>query len=275
MHTPMQDPKFDESRNPNIPAAGYRWIELKQMIGYLVVTVLVIWLAVEALIAAAPKLVSLEREQRRFAFIGTHLADSEDIVREPKLQALADDIAQRMNLPAGSLKVFLDKGETVNAYATFGGHIVLYRGLLEKLPDEATVAAVLAHEAAHVKHRDMLRGMSRSLLFSLAGYAVFGNDGSLNALMSADGLRYSRDLERRADEAAAHAVYARYGDVGGMIRVLDVLSSESGNEPPAWLSDHPHGSERSSNIRKLAANHHYPENGKTPPPNPFRQPEKP
>ena len=41
--------------------------------------------------------------------------------------------------------------DTVNAFATLGGHIVLYRGLLEKLKYEDELAMVIAHEIAHVK----------------------------------------------------------------------------------------------------------------------------
>ncbi|WP_304334502.1 M48 family metalloprotease, partial [Conchiformibius steedae] len=142
MHTPMQDPKFDESRNPNIPAAGYRFIELRQMVMYLLISAVGVWLLVEALIRLAPVLVSLERERQWFGFVGEIIAD-EHTHPDKGLQDLADDLAQRMQLPAGSVRVYRSDENTVNAFATFGGHIVMYQGLLDKLPDEESVAAVL------------------------------------------------------------------------------------------------------------------------------------
>lgn len=51
--------------------------------------------------------------------------------------------------------MLLSNLETVpNAYATFGGNVVLNRSLLNELPSEEAVAAVLAHEMGHIKHRN-------------------------------------------------------------------------------------------------------------------------
>ena len=50
-----------------------------------------------------------------------------------------------------------DPGGTFNAYATAGGQLVFYRGLLEAMPHENALATVVAHEIAHVAHRDPRR----------------------------------------------------------------------------------------------------------------------
>ena len=55
-----------------------------------------------------------------------------------------------------------DDDADVNAFATLGGHIVVYPGLLEAVPDENALAMVLAHEIAHVRHRHPIVGLSRS-----------------------------------------------------------------------------------------------------------------
>ena len=43
----------------------------------------------------------------------------------------------------------LDTG-TINAFSTPGGYVLISRGLLERLHNEAELAGVLAHEVAHV-----------------------------------------------------------------------------------------------------------------------------
>ena len=61
-----------------------------------------------------------------------------------------------------------DASDTVNAFATLGGHVVIYRGLLEKLPNENVVAMVVAHEIAHIKHRDPVAALGRGVAITLA-----------------------------------------------------------------------------------------------------------
>src|SRR5690606_13413368 len=47
----------------------------------------------------------------------------------------------------------IDDGE-INAYAAPGGYVLLTRGMYELLADDAELAAVIAHELAHVVQRD-------------------------------------------------------------------------------------------------------------------------
>jgi predicted Zn-dependent protease len=49
--------------------------------------------------------------------------------------------------------------EQVNAYSTPGGYVFVTRGALKKMHDEAELAAVLAHEIAHVQLRHIVNAM--------------------------------------------------------------------------------------------------------------------
>ena len=49
--------------------------------------------------------------------------------------------------------------EQVNAYSTPGGYVFITRGALNKMRDEAELAAVLAHEIAHVQLRHIVNAM--------------------------------------------------------------------------------------------------------------------
>lgn len=272
----FETPKLDESRNPNIGKQYSDKRELTHMAVYLAILVAVIWVLIETLIYFLPSWLTLEREQKWFAFVDKIIAEDKTI--SPKMQELADSLAQKMNLPKGSVRVFIDDDETVNAYATFGGNIVLYQGLLDKMPNEQAVAMVLAHEIAHVKHRDPLRATSRGLLIQLIFSGMTGGqvDGRILFLES---LRYSRDLERAADEAAVHAVVAHYGDAVGTVAAFETLA-EVGREnaqkmeqiePIEWLSSHPDTQERIENIQNIIQKNHYSENANAVRENLFQQ----
>ncbi len=240
--------EFDESKNPNISHDVSQLKELAHMGGYLCVAVVVFWLLVETLVYVLPSVVSLEREKRWLGGIGSELTRQENTRRDDKLQRLADDLAARMGVPSGVVEVWVSSGDTVNAFATFGGNVLMYQGLLDRLPDEEAVAAVLAHEIAHVKHRDPLRGSSRGLLFAVASAAVSGDTGMAQLAASLEGLRYSRTLEAAADEAAVQALIGRYGNGGGMVRLMQTfeqVEAENGTaEGPQWLHSHPDTRER-------------------------------
>jgi len=47
--------------------------------------------------------------------------------------------------------------ETINAYSAPGGYVFVTRGALQAMADEAELAAVLAHEIAHVNRRHIVR----------------------------------------------------------------------------------------------------------------------
>lgn len=65
---------------------------------------------------------------------------------ERYLQQLADQVGRSMELPSG-MKItvhYVDEGVD-NAFATLGGNVFLYRGLLEKLLNENALAMLIAH----------------------------------------------------------------------------------------------------------------------------------
>ena len=198
-------PKFNEKDNPNIPHDTHHGREIRAMLIYLAITVVVIWALVEVAVRAMPYAISLPREKQWFSFVGKELIADKHTQQDPQITALAARLGKHMNLPDNLVTVYISEQEIPNAYATFGGNVVLYRGLLKELPSEESVAAVLAHEMAHIKHRDPLRGMSRGLMYSVIA-AMLGSETQIDALVSIGSLKYSRDMERAADNAAIEAI---------------------------------------------------------------------
>jgi Zn-dependent protease with chaperone function len=153
-----------------------------------------------------------------------------DAARSSALQAVADRVAQHLNLPPGmAIVVRYEDADIVNAYATIGGRVRVFRGLLEKLPSEDALAALLAHEIGHVKHRHVVANAGRGLALSLmlgmissdAGAAAA--QGVLGQATSLALLSYSREQETECDDDALDAVAAMYGHAGGFTQLFEAL----------------------------------------------------
>lgn len=184
--------------------------------------------------------------------------DAEYDVIEGYLQTMANELASDMTLPSDhELKVhFLDWDE-LNAFATIGGHIFVMQGLVESLPDENSLAMVLAHEIAHVKHRDPLAGVGRGIAIQIIYSFLTGNSqvsADYAAMTSQAGmLFFSREQETAADIVAMEGLHTRYGHVAGsdaLFRIVADAMGEKGQAVPDWLLSHP---EPASRIEELAA----------------------
>ncbi len=76
------------------------------------------------------------------------------------LQQLADKISKTQNLPDEmKIKIHYMHSDTMNAFATLGGNVFMFKGLLEKLPNENTLVTLLGHEIAHVKYRHPIKSL--------------------------------------------------------------------------------------------------------------------
>ncbi len=182
------------------------------------------------------------------------------------LQNLADRVARVMELPADmKISVHYINDDTVNAFATLGGHIMVFRGLLEKLPSENALLMLLAHEIAHVKLRHPLRAMGKGIVLSTLFSLILGQSSdSVSKLMSQTGmmtmLGFSREQEEKADEEGLQAVWRYYHHVGGSLALFEVLQKEtqdSTGHVPALLRSHPQTAERMAHLRRLAQQHHW------------------
>ena len=161
------------------------------------------------------------------------------------LRDLAQRVLTHMPFPEGmDVTLHYNADEVFNAFATLDGNVVFYRGLLQQMPHENALAMVMAHEMAHVLHRDPIAGLgggiaSMAALSALAG-GVFNN--SLGGVLNQTGLltqmKFTRDMENAADQAAIEAVASMYGHVGGAAALFELLATENGASfegTPDWL----------------------------------------
>jgi predicted Zn-dependent protease len=163
----------------------------------------------------------------------------------------------------------LDSSE-INAFATSGGHIFITRGLIENTDSEDTLAAVIAHEIAHIQHQHGLKAIKNSrfqqailVTGASAVGAATGTDvreltnvfnesvGEILNTMVNNG--YSQNQEFEADSFALSLMAAAGYDPGSLILVLRTLERNQSSRPGGFNKTHPNPAQRIDNAEKRLA----------------------
>lgn len=177
------------------------------------------------------------------------------------LQGLADRISPLMALEDDVvIKLYYVNQDIVNGMATLGGNIFIYRGLLEKLPSENALVALLAHEIAHVKLRHPVKSLSKGVVVASLLALIGGqNSADISGFISSGSqmvfLNYSREQEQDADNEAVQLSANMYRHTQGAQQLFDVLyeqSIESNIQSISWLNSHPDVEQRIKSAELLA-----------------------
>jgi len=154
------------------------------------------------------------------------------------------------------------KNDVVNAFATAGGYLYFYYGLMKMLDNEAQFAGVVAHEMGHIAFRHATNEMtaqritgglvSLGLKIGGAGKTAEQVAGLAHNLAF---LKYGRDAEEQADlngaKWMAKTDYNPYEMQGFFKKIRD------SQRPPEFLSTHPNPENRIKYIgqvlRKIGA----------------------
>ena len=152
----------------------------------------------------------------------------------------------------------------VNAWCMPGGKVVVYTGILPITQDETGLAIVLGHEIAHAIAQHGGERMSQQLITQLGG---MGLQEALKSkpqvtqqiFMSAFGigtqvgilLPFSRTQESEADHLGLiFMAMAGYNPNLAVPFWQRMSSMNTGQKPPAFLSDHPADATRIADIQK-------------------------
>ncbi len=177
----------------------------------------------------------------------------------------------------GGYHLGLINSDEINAFAAPGGMILLTRGLVRLCENEAEIAAVIAHEIAHVEKKHGLRAIKKSRLTSalttltLAGAseAVGGNLQKLtnlfsesisditNSLMNSG---YSRDFEYEADQRAAEIMAAIGYPSSSLVAMLKRMDSKLDPDGFDFAKTHPAPSKRIKSVSSKMNDEPIPEN---------------
>lgn len=176
------------------------------------------------------------------------------------LQGLVDRIARNADYP-GVIRVRVVNAEFINAFALPGGRVWVTKGLIDAASTPDELAAVLAHEIAHVENRDMMAGLYRAVGFGLLLDAVIsGGSGAGQQLVllgaNLTDMHYSRGVEELADRRAMELLAAAGIDSRGMPAFFERMRDlEDAAGLPGWsefVASHPDTGARAEITRALA-----------------------
>ncbi len=198
--------------------------------------------------------------------------ESEDI--QTYLQEMADRLTAEQDLPEDmSITVHYSDSATVNAFATLGGNLFFFRGLIEALPNEDALAMVMAHEIAHVKHRHPVRALGRGVTIGIALSALAGVSGSsagerlIGDVGLLTSLSFSRSQETEADLTALDTLVKTYGHASGAISLFDVFTDLEAQHStvPTMLRTHPLSDNRRQKLEDYSVKNNWPLEGDSKP----------
>ena len=198
---------------------------------------------------------------------------------EQYLDSVCERVAKSMQLDDEfKIKLRYSSDDVVNGFATLGGNIILFKGLLDILPSEDALAMLIAHEMAHIKHRDPIVSFGRSVSIQ-AGLAMLLGKSDASILGSAGIftiLHFSREMETEADIEAFAVIANMYGHVGGATDlfglIAEVMQKEGMSQKTAIFSSHPLDDMRIATMEKSADKNGWNLDGKrTPLPTKFAQ----
>ncbi len=158
----------------------------------------------------------------------------------------------------------IDDAKTVNAFATPGGRIYVYTGLLMAAANEAEVAGVLGHEIGHVVARHSARQLVAAKGLETVASMALGKDSgqiaTLAAQLTGKGamLAYGRGMELEADTYGARYSSGAGYDPHGLSTFFQKLADKNGDPGiMVYLSTHPSDAERIQKINALIAEKGY------------------
>ncbi|NQZ74744.1 MAG: M48 family metalloprotease [Ekhidna sp.] len=150
----------------------------------------------------------------------------------------------------------IDDRETLNAFATPGGQLYFYTGLIFFLDNEDDLAGVMGHEIAHSDQRHSSKQLQRQYGISILLSVLTGGDpGTLSQIVASLGtLAFSREAEAEADDYSV--LYLADVDdyaCNGAAAFFRKLRDSNSPRQPEFLSTHPDPKNRVDDINAKAA----------------------
>ncbi len=163
-----------------------------------------------------------------------------------KLVSVSDD-------PETQYRITILNSPAVNAFALPGGYLYVTRGLLALANDTSELAAVLAHEMAHVTANHAMKRKRRADEAELVGQVMtsVGRDqASIDAAIKEtqlDFARFSQSQELQADDIGVRTLAAAGYDPYAAARFLQTMGAfaryqslgGNGGGAPDFLASHP------------------------------------
>ena len=216
---------------------------------------------------------SIGQEMQMGDFYVRQLRASAPLINDPLLNEYINQLGQRLVAHADSVKTpfhfFLIQNDELNAFAFFGGNVVLHASLFRFTENESQLASVMAHEISHVTQRHLARAMEDqkrnapltwvgalgSILLAMAnpqaGMAALTGTlaGTQQGIIS-----FTQGNEQEADRIGIQVLQRAGFDPEAMPNFLQKLADQSrfSSKPPEILLTHPLPDSRLADARNRA-----------------------
>ncbi len=186
------------------------------------------------------------------------------IVQDPEkityLKTIGEKVARVSHRNNLKYHFYIIDEDQMNAMAIPGGHIFIYKGLLNRVSQQE-LAFVLAHEIGHISARHSLKKLGASLGFNILAATLLRRPEQatakqmVNQLYDLVAMGYSRSDELQADSLGFDYVLAAGYNPKAAISLFEKFIQESKKSPrvPIYLKSHPHAEERIKNIESKLA----------------------
>jgi predicted Zn-dependent protease len=193
----------------------------------------------------------------------------EDLEVAEYVRALGRRVAGHSDDPSASFTFFAIDQPAINAFAAPGGYVAVNTGLIRATETESELAAVLAHEIAHVTQRHIARrfeAMERMTIPTIAALAaailVGSQSGEAGAAAIAAAqagalqmqIDFTRANEKEADRVGMQTLARAGFDPHSMPSFFERLQTATRyyGRPPEFLSTHPVNVARIADSRSRA-----------------------
>ncbi|RMG33305.1 MAG: M48 family peptidase [Gammaproteobacteria bacterium] len=200
----------------------------------------------------------------------------DDPVIDDYIQDLGNRLVEASDAKGSRFHFFVIDNHEINAFAGPGGYIGVYTGLITTTQTESELAAVLAHEIAHVTQKHLLRAWESAsnmtipnaavLLAAIAIGAVAGGDAGLAAASAGQAaflqeqINFTRANEQEADRVGID-ILARAGfDANAMAAFFSRMGKANrvyATKLPEFLLTHPVTTSRIADALGRAGTHPY------------------
>ncbi|MDC9595560.1 beta-barrel assembly-enhancing protease [Xenorhabdus anantnagensis] len=195
------------------------------------------------------------------------------LIYDPLLTQYIDNLGQKLVSHADSVKTpfhfYLINNPNINAYAFFGGNVVLHSALLRYSRNESELASVMAHEISHVTQRHLARLIEEQKRTSPLAWA--GTLGSILLIMANPQagmaalsgtlagfqqgmISFTQSNEQEADRIGMRTLSRAGFDPRGMPNFMQILADQSryNSTLPEMLYTHPLPDSRLADARNRA-----------------------
>ncbi|ADU70193.1 M48 family metallopeptidase [Pantoea sp. At-9b] len=216
---------------------------------------------------------SINQELQIGDFYVRQLRASAPLINDPLLNQYINQLGQRLVAHADSVRTpfhfYLIQNDELNAFAFFGGNVVLHSALFRFTDNESQLASVMAHEISHVTQRHLARAMEEqkrnapltwvgalgSILLAIANPQA-GMAGLMGTLAGTQQgmISFTQSNEQEADRIGIQVLQRAGFDPQAMPNFLQKLADQSrfSSKPPEILLTHPLPDSRLADARNRA-----------------------